>query len=215
MQVDAAVGCRRPVLDVGAGSGIFSRQLLDAGVAKSASCVDIGYPDTWEEDHNGRPIRFVKAIENFTQDLVIMMDVLEHVEDDLALLQCYSDPLPRNGRVVITVPAFQWMWSGHDVFLEHYRRYTLEQVEDLVRRAGLEVEKSAYFFGMLFPVAAAVRFSGKIFSNGSEKNQNGSDLKSCPDLLNKLLIAVNGLEQRTIFRFNRVAGLSVFCLARR
>ena len=64
-------------------------------------------------------------------DLLLYMDVLEHVDDDLGLLTAYLDQLERGGRVLITVPAFDFLWSNHDIFLEHKRRYTLKQVEAL------------------------------------------------------------------------------------
>ncbi len=107
------------VLDVGAGSGIFSRQLLDHDISKSAVCVDPNYAKEYTDDQNGKSVQFVKSVEKTTQDLVLMMDVLEHVPDDVALLKDYADTMDIGGEVLITVPAFQFMWSGHDVFLEH------------------------------------------------------------------------------------------------
>ena len=105
-----------------------------------------------EEQQNSKPIKFVKSVDKTTQDLVLMMDVLEHVPDDVALLKEYADTMEKGGRVLITVPAFQFLWSGHDVFLEHYRRYTIEMMEKTIRDAGLTPVKSRYFFGLLFPL---------------------------------------------------------------
>ena len=70
----------KEVLDVGAGSGIFSRQLLDHGVAESAICVDPLYEEERTQSHNGRPIAFVRQVDDVRQNLVLMMDVLEHVD---------------------------------------------------------------------------------------------------------------------------------------
>src|SRR3546814_19735603 len=64
------------------------------------------------------------------------MDVLEHVEDDAGLLRTYLDKAPPQAQAVITVPAFQFLWSHHDVFLEHHRRYTLKTLSRVVERAG-------------------------------------------------------------------------------
>ncbi|MGH1377409.1 MAG: class I SAM-dependent methyltransferase [Alphaproteobacteria bacterium] len=199
------------VLDVGAGSGIFSRQLLDHKICKSAVCVDPNYSEEKEETHNGKSISFVKSIDRTTQDLTLMMDVLEHVEDDVALLKEYADTMPENGKVLITVPAFQFMWSGHDVFLEHYRRYTIDMMEETISNAGLRPVKSRYFFGSLFPIVAAIRLVKKILFNKG-KIEGKSELKVYPDGVNSTLIALHDVERMSLFSFNKLFGLSVFCL---
>src|SRR5262249_49621269 len=89
------------VLDVGAGTGVFSRQLLDAGIARSAVCVDTGYDREWSEVQNGRTIQFVREVKDVGADLVLMMDVLEHVSDDESLLSRYTESLPAGARVAI------------------------------------------------------------------------------------------------------------------
>jgi 2-polyprenyl-3-methyl-5-hydroxy-6-metoxy-1,4-benzoquinol methylase len=96
-------------LDVGAGSGVFSRQLLDAGISNSAVCVDPEYGQEFTETHGGKEIRFTRAVDTVPQKLILMMDVLEHVDDDVALLRQYTDRMADDGLVVITVPAFQFM----------------------------------------------------------------------------------------------------------
>jgi trans-aconitate methyltransferase len=202
------------LLDVGAGSGIFSRQLLDAGVCERATCVDPDYEEEHTESHNGREISFVRQVDQPTQNLVVMMDVLEHVDDDVGLLRQYSETLPPDGWVLISVPAFQFLWSGHDIFLEHRRRYTRRQIEDVVQKAGLTVVRSRYFFGLLFPAAAAIR----LYAAWRLKRQGPapkSDLRKAPALLNWALTLLQDIERVTLFRFNKIAGLSIFCLARR
>jgi 2-polyprenyl-3-methyl-5-hydroxy-6-metoxy-1,4-benzoquinol methylase len=202
------------ILDVGAGSGIFSKQMLDAKFCQSAICVDPGYSADTSGLYNGSPLAFVRHADNVPQNLILMMDVLEHVDDDVALLKSYSDRMPRGGHVVITVPAFQFLWSGHDVFLEHRRRYTAASIERTVRAAGLEVVRTNYFFGLLFPVVAAIRlFRKRLLDKGGIKAQ--SELKPAGPLMNRLLIAVHDLERATVFPFNKAAGLSVFCLCRK
>lgn len=202
------------LLDVGAGSGIFSRQLLDAGVCERATCVDPAYAEERTESHNGREIAFVRRVDRPSQNLVLMMDVLEHVDDDVGLLRQYSETLPADGWVLITVPAFQFLWSGHDIFLEHRRRYTRRQIEDVISRAGLTVVRSRYFFGLLFPAAAAIRLyaAWRLKKQGPEPK---SDLRKAPAPLNRMLTLLHDVERATLFRFNIFAGLTVFCLARR
>jgi SAM-dependent methyltransferase len=200
------------VLDVGAGSGIFTRQLLDAGYADTGICVDPGYETERIEDHNGRKIEFIRSATGVNANLILMMDVLEHVADDLALLRQYTDVLSSSSRVLITVPAFQFLWSGHDVFLEHHRRYTMAQVEGLVRQAGLRPIRSRYFFATLFPALAAVRIFNHIRLRAGALEPR-SDLKFSSPLTNKLLVGIHDLERHSFFHINRLMGLSIFCLA--
>ncbi len=200
------------VLDVGAGTGIFTRQLLDANLCHSAVCVDPNYNEENIVEHNNKPIRFTRSVDSVPQKLILMMDVLEHVADDLELLESYTDKLEAGGHVFITVPAFQFLWSGHDVFLEHYRRYTIAMLEKVLLKAGMTPIKSRYFFGSLFPVAAAMRLIGKA---RRDQVRVKSELKSHSDWLNKVLTAVHDIERHTLFRFNKFFGLSVFCLCRK
>lgn len=202
------------LLDVGAGSGIFARQMLEAGIAQRAVCVDTSYPREHVEHHGGKRIAFCRRIERVDQQLLLMIDVLEHVPDDLQLLRSYTDRAPRGTHVLISVPAFQLLWSGHDEFLGHERRYNKTQVENLISAAGLEVVRARYFFGALFPAVAAMRLYDRFrLETGAVSPK--SALARHPPALNKLLLLLHTLECRTIFRFNRVAGLSIFCLARR
>lgn len=201
------------VLDVGAGSGVFSRQILDAGLCQRAVCVDPAYVSERVERQGDTELEFVREIEAPTQDLILMMDVLEHVDDDVGLLRHYTRNLPAHGRVLISVPAFQFLWSGHDVFLEHRRRYTLNQIENVVRAANLKVVRGRYFFGMLFPVAVAIRLA-EARRLASGKIHPESALKRYPRVLNRALIAAHDVERTFMLPMNRIAGLTAFCLAR-
>lgn len=202
------------VLDVGAGSGIFSRQLLENGLCRSAVCFDPFYQEEREEQHAGKPIRFIQKLDSVSQDLVLMMDVLEHVDDDVGLLREVTASMPSSGRVVITVPAFQFLWSGHDVFLEHRRRYTLRSLERVVRAAGLRPVRTRYFFASLLPAVAAVRLGQRLLMQRSLLEPRSS-LAAYPGWLNALLAGIHQAEGRVLFPFNKLAGLTVFCLCRR
>ena len=200
------------VLDVGAGSGFFSRQVLDRTQASAAICVDPNYAAEHEEHQGGKAIRFVRTIGQFDGDLVLMMDVLEHVADDTALLAEYAQKVQPGTRFLLTIPAHMWMWSGHDVFLEHYRRYTIGEVDRLVARAGLTLLRSSYYFGLTLPLAAGVRLGRRL--NPRHREVAGSDMKPHGALVNAALWQVSRAELALLGR-NRVAGLSVFALAQR
>lgn len=203
------------ILDVGAGSGIFSKFLLDMDVATSARCVDTAYPfDCKSETHNGKNVTFVKSIEHIDERTIWMIDVLEHIEDDHNFLKHYVDLMPTGSYVILSVPAFKFLWSGHDVFLEHKRRYTLPELEALAKISGLHVIKGRYFFGLLFPCIALLRIINRILLRAGNLSAK-SDLKKTPNFINKLLININFLELKTFFYFNRVIGLTAFCLAKK
>lgn len=202
------------VLDVGAGSGVFSRQLLDAGICQRAVCVDTGYTEERSEAHNGKAILFTRSINSVSEKLILMMDVLEHVDDDVGLLRKYTDRMPPGGLVLITVPAFQFLWSGHDVFLEHRRRYTLKGIESVVKAADLTIVRSRYFFGILFPFVSATRLHDRLLSPSGQIEPK-SFLKKYPKFINTSLTLIHDIERTILFPLNIFAGLTVFCLARR
>jgi 2-polyprenyl-3-methyl-5-hydroxy-6-metoxy-1,4-benzoquinol methylase len=200
----------RRILDVGAGSGFFSHHLLTHTDAHEAWCVDISYPADSSATSAGKPVHYRRGIDSIDADLVLLMDVLEHVDDDLGLLKSYVDKVPSGSRFLMTVPAFQFLWSGHDDFLEHKRRYTLAQFETLAGDAGLTVQRGAYYFGAVFPIAAALR----LMPQGSPTAQPQSQLKLHHPWVNSVLKTLCRLELPLMGR-NRLAGLSVFVLAQK
>ncbi|WP_455372621.1 methyltransferase domain-containing protein [Limibacillus halophilus] len=210
------IGDRRfdELVDVGAGSGVFSRLLLEQGICDRALCIDSNYQGDSDAVHHGKPLLLRRELNGHSGSAVLMMDVLEHVADDAELLQQYTDRLPAGGIVVVTVPAFQFLWSGHDVLLEHYRRYRISDVETLLRRAGLEIVEGRYFFGLLFPVAAAMRLLDRILVLFMNRPKT-SALKRAPGWLNSLLIKLHDFERVSVFKVNRLAGVSVLVLARK
>ncbi|MDD1623134.1 MAG: class I SAM-dependent methyltransferase [Methylococcaceae bacterium] len=202
-------------MDVGAGSGVFSKLLLDKHIAASARCVDTAYKfDEKLETHNGKHIRFVKAVRDIDESLILMIDILEHLEDDGGFLKEYVDRFPVGSHILIGVPAFSFLWSGHDVFLSHKRRYTLTELEALVNSSGLRILRGRYFFGFLFPIVALIRLRNRILLKKGKLIAK-SDLSKPNRYINSLLIAFHVLELKILFPINRLAGLTAFCLAQK
>jgi SAM-dependent methyltransferase len=197
------------VLDVGAGSGLFSRYLLTHTACRAATCVDLNYPQDWRETHAGKPMHFVRQIDTFDGSLALMMDVLEHVADDVGLLREYAAKMQPGSRILITVPAMPWMWSSHDVFLEHYRRYTRRSLDRVIEAAGLKRLTSCYYFGLTLPLAAGVRLGRRALP---AKAVPVSDMRVHSAFTNAVLMGISRVELE-VFRANRIAGLSVFALA--
>ncbi|HET7844913.1 MAG TPA: methyltransferase domain-containing protein [Xanthomonadales bacterium] len=194
-------------VDVGAGTGFFSRWFLDHTPAVAAWSVDSGYErDADERRDGGKVVHFRRSIDRVDARLVLLMDVLEHVDDDVGLLREYVARVPRGSRFLVTVPAFRWLWSAHDDFLEHKRRYTLREAEAVVRAAGLRAISGHYYFAGVFPLAAAVRLAHrKVDPPRSLLVRHGA-------LANASLGAISRLET-AVMRFNRAFGLTVVCVA--
>jgi len=123
-------------------------------------------------------------------DLICMLDVLEHIEEDEQTLAKIGDLLNDNGKLLITVPAYQWLWSAHDEHLFHKRRYTLGRLKKMAHENGWKTGYSSYFNALLFPVIAAVRIKDKLMGNNS---YSGHDVPA--PALNKILTKIFGFER--------------------
>ena len=213
-KLHATQGKKINVIDFGSGSGFFAYELLEAfpQAIDRVFLVDIGYSEEEMAATRGQQVEKVHFIpEGIEDSVVVMMDVLEHIEDDYAILEDIKKRLGQNAHYFITVPAFMSLWSGHDVFLEHYRRYTIEMMEKTIRDAGLTPVKSRYFFGLLFPFVIIIRFVKKtLVKQGALKEK--SELKLYPAWFNSFLVFMHKIERHTIFKFNKLFGLSVFCI---
>lgn len=198
------------VLDVGAGAAFFSKYLLRHAHTKEVTCVDIGYSSDIDGLEFGKKILYRRAIGHIDANLVLLMDVLEHVDSDVALLRDYVAKVPKGTRFLITVPAFSFLWSEHDDYLEHKRRYTLRMLEDVTRACSLKIERSGYIFGSVFPIALLTRLIGNLQKKPTSEPK--SQLKVHHPLVNKVLASLCALEFPLI-KYNRVFGLSVYCVA--
>lgn len=197
----------RSLMDVGAGSGYFSKYLAKRGLVDQLVCVDVGYDRERLEQVGAAEIIFTPEPRPCDAGVALFMDVLEHVEDDVELLGSYRNLLPARAAVIITVPAFGFLWSGHDVFLGHYRRYTLAALRSTIERAGYQVERLHYLYGLVFPLAAASRLLSPA------RMEPRSHLKRHSAATNALLFALCQAEI-PVMHLNRIAGLSACALCR-
>jgi len=140
-------------------------------------------------------------------DLVCLLDVLEHIENDDDALVRIGQLLGPTGRLLITVPAYSWLWSAHDEAHHHHRRYTAQLLRDKAQQANLVVDKLCYFNTFLFPLIALVRLIGKV-----SKKTGGSDAAIPSPLINYLLKAIFSLERYVITRVRLPFGTSVMAV---
>src|SRR5262249_55933867 len=89
--------------------------------------------------------------------LILMLDVLEHMQDPVAALRRAEALLQPDGLLLLTVPAFRLIWTNHDVLNEHRTRFTKSALRKLVDKAGFKILDTRYFFVWLFPVKLCVR----------------------------------------------------------
>lgn len=141
-------------------------------------------------------------------DLIGLFDVLEHVEDDAASLRALHEILKPGGRLVVTVPAYQWLWSRHDEMLHHFRRYARRELGERLGAAGFTVRRLTHFNSVLFPAAVAVRV---LNLRGADGRSVGGKTPSPP--LNAALRGVLGLEAGLLRHLDLPVGLSLLAVA--
>ena len=146
------------LLDVGAGDAWFSRTLTTREPGRwQVHCVDPHYSDAFLEAtvHQHTWPRFSRTTPPGLEAAgLLLLDVLEHVEDDLDLLVQSLSAVRPGGCVLISVPAWPGLYSGHDRFLKHFRRYTFRSLRQLVADSGLIPVRSGGLFFSLLPLRA-------------------------------------------------------------
>jgi len=154
------------VLDFGAGFGGMHDMLAGIGAH-----VDAYEPDpeaTKSVDKRGYRSVFSSEADAFARpyDLIGLFDVVEHIADDHVFLKEARGALRAGGRLAITVPAFPFLWSAHDVNHHHFRRYTKKSMCETLRQAGFTIEYASYWNMTLFIAAATLRLIGKSGESG-------------------------------------------------
>ncbi|MGH3423073.1 MAG: class I SAM-dependent methyltransferase [Nocardioidaceae bacterium] len=144
-------------------------------------------------------------------DVVSAFDVVEHCADEAAALAELSRVLKPGGRLLVSVPAYRWAWSDHDVRAGHWRRYTGPRLEAAVERAGLTVQRSTYGFAAVFPLFAAERVLRRLRGRRQGAEQVG--LPSVPPRLDRVLMRLCGLDRLVLRTRDLPFGSSVFLAA--
>jgi SAM-dependent methyltransferase len=144
-------------------------------------------------------------------DLVAALDVVEHVDEDVATVGALRDMAVPGGFVLVTVPAYQWMWSGHDLRHHHKRRYTTGRLRKVFEEAGLPLKRLTYFNTLLFPPIAGVRLLQKLPGLGD----GGDDERMPSPGVNALLKGAFAFERRLLPRMDLPFGVSILAVGRR
>ena len=205
----------RPIelLDFGCGTGAFLEHLerfgavsaVDSDASAVAFCHQRGR-DEVALVPPGAPLPF--ADDAF--DLVTTLDVIEHIDDDVAALRELRRVLRPGGRLLVAVPAFMFLWGKQDEVSHHRRRYTAATLGAALAGAGFAVDRTSYFNTLLFPPVAAVRLGRRLLRRPGDAQ---SDFELGPDALNRALGAVFGAEAELVARRDLPFGVSLLALA--
>jgi SAM-dependent methyltransferase len=151
--------------------------------------------------------------ENQQFDLIVLLDVLEHLEADVDSLLALKQRLKPNGVLLITVPALPFLWSKHDEIHHHFRRYTHKTIRQCLGKAKLRIGKLSYYNFWLFPVVLSVRLLSRAFKERQEKKQNSTDLTLSPPWLNNTLHTLFASERYLLKYITLPIGVSLIVTA--
>lgn len=141
-----------PILDVGGGNGFVSKFLSEQGY--QSILIEPNIQGVMNAQRRGVEQLICgtvspKNIKKQSLDSIGLFDVIEHIEEDFEFISLLYSLLKNNGKIVITVPAFNSLWSYHDVQAGHFRRYTKKTISKLLTKANFKLEYVSYFFSIL------------------------------------------------------------------
>jgi hypothetical protein len=166
--------------DVGSGSAVFSQELSKLYSESKFNLIDINYTSE-QISESTTQMRYTKNIE--PADIFLLTDVLEHIENANDFFKQICDFGKENDLVIITVPAFMQLWSGHDIFLKHFRRYTKKSLINELQDMPIEILEIKSLYQTLFLPAYLYR---KIFGSKSS-SQLKKNNRTIDYFLNSLL----------------------------
>ena len=211
----------RAILDYGCGDGFTGERLLGALGAAELVGFDIHLTDQRCKARSNAQISYVNdwsRIATRSFELCLLCDVIEHVADDRALLELVRGRLSKNGQALITVPAFQLLFSHHDRALKHFRRYSLRQLQSVIGAAGFELVDSGYLFGSLLAGRGLAKIA-ELITHRKENDEFGiGGWLGSPGLtraVEALLHLDNGLLLGLASRGIKLPGLSAWALCKR
>lgn len=212
---------QRRALDLGCGTGLnldhLSRYAEPVGTDFSEEalhfCRERGHELLCKADAALLPFA------NGDFDIVTALDVIEHLDDDLLALRELRRVLRPGGLLIISVPAYRFLWSYWDDILGHRRRYTTGSMRDVARRAGLKVRKVSYSNAAILLPTIAMRVIKSLRYKSTRSKGGGSapetDFMPVPGWLNGILTRYYMGEARFLRRERIPFGLSVVCVAQK
>jgi SAM-dependent methyltransferase len=198
------------ILEVGCGTGGNLSMLKQFGSVKA-----------FEMDRSAIEMIKLKAINDITVefgkcpnqipfreekfDLICIFDVLEHINNDIETLIELKKLLNFNGKIIITVPAHQWLFGNHDLFLNHCRRYSHFSLKEVIKKSKFKIDKISYFNTILFPLALIERLFIIPFKKSIGLNKPSK-------IINNFLCNIFSVESYILVKMNLYFGLSLICV---
>jgi SAM-dependent methyltransferase len=186
------------ILNVGAATGATTTMLEDFGdvttLEYDKECCEFLFEKLGIEAVNASLTDLPFDSNSF--DLVCAFDVIEHIDDDLTATSEIKRVLQPDGHFFLTVPAFNFLWSHHDVVNHHFRRYSFPDLNQVLTKAGLDTEFNTYFNFFMFMPVFVIRFLQKLVPRKSDTDSTGSDFEvmSSSSVFNSVLYSIFYLE---------------------
>ncbi len=198
------------ILDAGCGTGAtlqaFSQRYRSSGIDVSPIAVEQCRARGLNSVAVGTFEKFPFPDKSF--DLIALLDVIEHIDDDVATLQLAGKYLKDGGCILLTVPAFQFLWSKHDDLNQHKRRYTRRVLKERLKKSGYTIDFISYYNTLLFPLALAERLLEKLLHKDAS-----IALKILPAPLNVIFTQIFGVERWWLRAGSFPFGLSLLAIA--
>jgi ubiquinone/menaquinone biosynthesis C-methylase UbiE len=160
------------------------------------------------------------AYEDASFDVVTALDVIEHNEDDDAILREMVRVLKPGGHAVVTVPAFMWLWSHNDDINAHIRRYTAPELRDKLEAAGFQVQRTTYNNFFVFPLAAAMILARRgrdsqpeLASHHLSEDEYQVEMEPASPPVNAVLTVVGWVEAQVLRWISLPVGTSIIAIA--
>ena len=145
-------------------------------------------------------------------DIITLLDVIEHVDEDQDLLGKLKDLLTEDGSIIVTVPAYQFLFGPHDIINMHKRRYVKKTLKKVIENSGYKIYKLSYFNTILAPLIILRRFLDRSL-RGEEYLRDDDDVPNT--FFNIILKFIFGLEKYILPYISMPFGISILCIAKK
>ena len=193
------------ILDFGSGSGVNLSMLSKYG--------HVSIFETHKETqkylknlYKGTKFQVINSLNTHKFDLILMADVLEHIKNDKKQIKLLFKKLKKNGKILLTVPAFKYLFTHKDIILGHYRRYNSREIKEIFKK--FKVLKLSYFnFFLFIPIALSLIFFKILKSNFIDSVEKKPNY-----IINLILFIIFNAESKVINTFNFPFGISILGL---
>ena len=212
-QIDKYIGKTNnlKILDIGCGTGIVIKRMekygkvvgIDMSDESLGFCKVRGIKSVIKADATNLPF------DDNTFDLITALDVIEHIKNEDLVISEISRVLKNNGKVIATVPAFNFLWSDHDIVSHHFRRYSIGNIKHRFLKNNFTILKASYYNLILFPFIVIIRLLKKLFKKLIKYNKKETDISYLPRPINQILIFILNMEAIILKKINLPFGVSI------